>query len=62
MNAEKSKVTIPVVIGALAIAVALGSVNEEVIVEIGKQPTPYSADHARLMASDAPIAEQPPTF
>lgn len=59
---DKAKAAIPVVVGAMAIALALGSVDDTVIVEINKDPTPYSAAHSRVQASDAPAAEQPPTF
>ena len=59
---EKTKAAIPVVIGAMAVALALGSVDDRIVVELNKEPTPYSADHARVQASDLPVAEQPPTF
>ena len=62
MSVEKAKVAVPTIIAALAIALALGSVNDDVIVEIGAGPTPYSADHARVQNRDTPAEEQPPTF
>lgn len=58
---EKAKAAIPGVVGAMAIAVALGTVETPVVVEINKQPTPYSVDHARVPA-DSPTAEPAPTF
>ena len=45
---EKSKAVIPVAIGAMAIALALGSVDSSTVVELNNAPTPYSADHARI--------------
>lgn len=57
---DRTKAAIPVVIGAMAIALALGSVDQAVVVEINKEPTPYSAAHARVSGDAA--AEQPPTF
>ena len=54
---EKAKAGIPVVIGAMAIALALGSVDDNIVVEINKEPTPYSAAHSRVQSSDAPVAE-----
>ena len=45
---DKTKAAIPVVIGAMAIALALGTVDNPVVVELNKEPTPYSADHARI--------------
>lgn len=59
---EKAKVAVPVVIGTLAIVMALGSVEPDNIVELGKGATAYSNDHARVQSSDAPPTEQPPTF
>jgi len=59
---EKTKAAIPVVIGAMAVALALGSVDDRIVIDVSKQPTPYSADHARVQASDLPATEQPPTF
>ena len=56
---DKTKAAIPVAIGAMAIALALGSVDSSIVVEIDKQPTPYSADHSRIQGEPA---EQPPTF
>ena len=57
---EKTKAAIPVVIGAMAIALALGSIDEAVVVDIHKEPTPYSAAHSRIPGDAA--GEQPPTF
>ena len=59
---DRTKAAIPVVIGAMAIALALGSVDQSNVVEINAQPTVYSADHARVQSSSQPPAEQPPTF
>lgn len=57
---DKTKAAVPVVIGAMAIALALGTVDHSTVVELNKDPTPYSADHARIKAG--PAQEQPPTF
>ena len=57
---DKTKAAIPVVIGAMAIALALGSVDNAIVVELNKDATAYSADHARI--SGRGDAEQPPTF
>ena len=56
---DKTKAVIPVVIGAMAVALALGSVDQAVVVDLHKDPTPYSADHARIQGEPA---EQPTTF
>ena len=56
---DKTKAAIPVAIGAMAIALALGTVDHSVVVEINPEPTPYSADHARIQGEPA---EQPATF
>ena len=57
---DKTKAAVPVVIGAMAIVLALGSVDQAVMVELHKEPTPYSAAHSRVSGDAA--AEQPPTF
>lgn len=59
---EKAKVAVPVVVATLAIVVALGAVDDEIVVELGKAPTAYSDDHARIAPGDAAAREQPPTF
>lgn len=57
---DKTKAAIPVVIGAMAIALALGSIDQAVVVDLHKDPTPYSADHSRIKAQ--PEGEPAPTF
>lgn len=59
---DKTRAAIPVAIGAMAIAMALGSMEQPVVVEINKQPTPYSADHSRVQAGSQPAGEDAPTF
>jgi hypothetical protein len=56
---DKTKAAIPVAIGAMAIALALGSVDSPTVVDLSKSPTPYSADHARIQGD---VAEQPTTY
>ena len=57
---DKTRAAIPVAIGAMAIAMALGSVDQPNVVELNKQPTPYSADHSRVQPG--PQGEDAPTF
>jgi hypothetical protein len=59
---EKAKVAVPVVVATLAIVVALGAVDDEIIVELGKAPTAYSDDHARIPAGEGASREPPPAF
>jgi ABC-type nitrate/sulfonate/bicarbonate transport system substrate-binding protein len=57
MNARKATLLIAGTLAAFALAAAPTSKTREVTV--GAQPTPYSADHARI---DAPVQELPAQF
>ena len=58
MNARKLTLAVAGTMLAFAIAAAPATRKEQVVV-VGAQPTPYSADHARI---DAPAEEQPAQF
>ena len=59
MNARKLTLAVAGTMLAFAIAAAPATRKEQVVVIVGAQPTPYSADHARI---GAPAEEQPAQF
>jgi hypothetical protein len=57
----------PVMVAVVAFSIAvLATGNETAMGENAKspkaEPTPYSADHARVQSAPGPAADQPPTF
>jgi hypothetical protein len=54
----------PVMAAVLALSIAVLATGNETTLGQGPkaEPTPYSADHARVQNGPGPATEQPPTF
>jgi hypothetical protein len=57
----------PVTVAVLALSIAVLATGNETTLGQGSkspkaEPTPYSADHARVQNGPGPATEQPPTF